>query len=278
MMDFFRDNRKRIFIGVAIALVIVAAITGTYKRKPQIFGQAFGLFVVPVQNAAHNTMEGLGGLFQKKQDTAALVEENEALKAQVAALTDENKRLALYEKENIELSRLLNIHRKYPDYEKLGVQIISKDTSNWYNVFTIDRGKKDGIAVDMFVVAEGGLVGRVFEVSDKYAKVMTIIDDRSAVHGQSRQSDDIGVVRGDSNLMQQGLCLMEYIDLEAKISVGDEVITSVFSEMYPAGIIIGYVKEIQTAEDGLTKSAIITTGVDFDRLDKGIVLLNEINQ
>ena len=60
----------------------------------------------------------------------------------------------------------------YPDYPKVAARVISRDGNNWFHVFTIDKGKKDGIQVDMNVIAGNGLVGIVSEVGESYAKVL----------------------------------------------------------------------------------------------------------
>lgn len=273
-MEFIYEHRRKFFVFFIILFIVSAAVTGTRIYNPVFFNKITGFAVVPAQKAIYSTREKIGSFFAKRRSIEELTAENEELKRQISALTDENKRLSISESEIKELSKLLDINLKYPDYEKMGVQIISADTSNWHGVFTIDRGSDDGIQEDMFVVAEGGLAGRIFEVSGNYSKLMTIIDDQSAVYGQSRQTEDRGVIKGDSYLMQTGLCIMEHIASDAEISVGDEIITSVFSEI-PAGISIGYVNDILPSADGLTRSAIITPGVDFRALNKAVVLLRK---
>jgi rod shape-determining protein MreC len=275
-MNFINRHRRKFFLGAAILLIVSIIVTGTNIYNPRFLKSVTGFIVEPAQKAVSTAISSVQGALAGRRSIEELTKENARLLEQIAVLTDENKRLSLFEIDNIELSKLLDINRKYPDYEKMGVQITSSDTSNWYSVFTIDRGYNDGIAEDMFVVAEGGLAGRIFDVSARYSKLMALTDDRSAVHGQSRQTDDAGVVKGDTYLMQQGLLVMDYIDLDADISANDEILTSAYSEIYPAGITIGYVKEIKPSDDGLTKSAIIVPGVDFDRLSKGTVLLKKI--
>ena len=72
--------------------------------------------------------------------------------------------------------------------------------------------------------------------------------------------------------MNSGLCRMEYIDAEAEIMEGDEIVTSHLSDVYPSGITIGRVKEIQTDANGLTKYAIIEPYVDFKHLDTVLII------
>lgn len=90
--------------------------------------------------------------------------ENQELKAQVDALTSELNTIKLEQYELDNLRELLALDQKYPSYEKVAANVISKDTGNWFSVFTIDKGSKDGIETDMNVIAGSGLVGVVTDV------------------------------------------------------------------------------------------------------------------
>ncbi|MBQ8733455.1 MAG: rod shape-determining protein MreC, partial [Anaerotignum sp.] len=69
-----------------------------------------------------------------------------------------------------------------------------------------------------------------------------------------------------------GLCIMEYIDAQADIMVGDEIVTSHLSDIYPAGLAIGKVLELETDTNGLTKYAVIQPYVDLKHLDTILVI------
>ena len=97
----------------------------------------------------------------------------------------------------------------------------------------IDKGSNDGLEVDMVVLSGNGLVGHIIEVAPNYSKVLAIIDDRNAVSSKVLRTGDLGIVKGDLSLLNQGLCRMEYVDAEADIIVGDEIVTSNLSDIYP---------------------------------------------
>ena len=121
----------------------------------------------------------------------------------------------------------------------------------------------------MPVLSAGGLVGRITKAGATYSTVYSILDSRSSVSAQSLRTGDLGVVVGDRELMEQGLCKMEYIDSDAEIMEGDEIVTSGLSEYYPAGISIGFVREIQ---NGLTRYAVIEPSADMKHLDALVVI------
>ena len=78
--------------------------------------------------------------------------------------------------------------QSYSEYEKVAAQVISKDPGNWYDTFVINKGSNDGIQKDMNVIADGGLVGLVEEVSSNSATVRSIIDDSSSVSAMTAVS------------------------------------------------------------------------------------------
>ena len=73
-------------------------------------------------------------------------------------LTAENSQLVLDQEELDRLRELFDLSGQYSDYEQIGARVIAKDSGNWYDSFTIDKGSEDGIQVDCNVISGGGLV------------------------------------------------------------------------------------------------------------------------
>lgn len=255
-----------------IALMIISFFTAGRKINAGFVDDILGFVVTPFQGAVTSVTNWVGGTIDEITEKNNLTEENEDLKRQVEELTAENERLSLYEDENERLSDLLEVSQKYQNYDTTGVRVIAKDTGVWYNSFLINKGENDDLETNMTVIDAGGLVGRVVKTGATYSKVYSILDSRSSVSVKSLRTDDLGVVVGDHDLMGDGLCKMEYIDSDAEIVEGDEIVTSGLSDYYPEGISVGYVKEIHQDENGLTKYAVIEPKVDFKHLDTLIVI------
>lgn len=271
-MSFFEDYKKQIIIITTILLFLLSLITVGKNTHIPFLSSAVGYVLTPLQKIMTSSENWIKEKSSAFRDNYHLAQENEELKAQIAILEDENRRLALYQEENKKLSDLLQISQKYSDFETMGTQIIAKDPGNWYDIFTIDKGKQDGISANMVLTAPGGLVGRIIESGQNYSKAHSILDSRSSVPAMSLRTNDLGIVHGDYSLMNDGLCIMEYIDADAEIIVGDEIVTSPLSDVYPPGISIGRVKEIKSDSNGLTKYAIIEPLVDFKHLDTILII------
>lgn len=204
-----------------------------------------------------------------------LVAENEALQSQVDELNSTISNMELKLKELDELQDLYELDQTYLDYETTGARIIGKGNSNWFNTFTIDKGKKDGISVDMNVIADGGLVGIVTSVSDSYAVVRAIIDDTSNVSSTISSTEDNCIVSGSLQQMSSDNMILfsNLDDDEDKVAIGDVIVTSNISDKFLPGLMIGYVSSITLDDNELTKSGTVTPVVDFKHLSDVLVIL-----
>lgn len=272
MFAFFEKHRKIIITSIIVILALLALTTSGKKLNATALESAFGFIVTPFQEITDGIGSWVDDTLSSRREKQEILAENEALRQEVETLQATNNRLALYEEENKTLSDLLKIAQKYPQYQTFGVGIIAKNPGSLYDVFTLNKGSSDGVQANMVLAAPEGLVGKVLESGATYAKGQSILDSRSSVPAMSLRTGDLGVVKGDYTLMNQGLCKMEYIDAEAEIAVGDEIVTSHLSDIYPTGLTIGKVKEIKADTNGLTKYAIIEPAVDMKHLDTLLVI------
>lgn len=261
-----------IFLTVLCSGMMLMTFSTDLFNKPL---NAFaGYVIVPFQRG----ISSVGGWFSTRAEELSqirsLLSENEALKQQVAELTAENIQLQQEKYELNTLQALYEIDEQYAGYDKTGARIIARDSGNWYQSFTIDKGSDDGIAVDMNVMAEGGLVGRVIAVGPNWAKVVSIISDNNNVSGKILSTGDNLIVSGDLELMQQGVIrFSQLLDSADTVAEGDKIVTSSISDKYLPGILIGYVSEITLDSNKLTKSGTVTPAVDFEHLEEVLVIL-----
>ena len=272
MQQFFEKYKKHLLRGGVLLLVLITVIASGKQLNATLLESAIGVVVTPFQDLTTGISSWVDETITASRNKADLKEENTELKNQIADLLEENRRLAMYEGENAKLSALLKIAQRYPDYESTGATIIAKDPGVWYDGFTIDKGTKHNISANMVLIAPEGLVGKVLESGATFSKAQSILDSRSSVPAMSMRTGDLGVVKGNYTLSADGLCIMEYIDAQAEIMVGDEIVTSHLSDIYPAGLAIGKVLELETDTNGLTKYAVIKPYVDLKHLDTILVI------
>lgn len=268
-MDFFNRYKKTI-IAIASLLCLCLIFITADRTAPTFVETGVSYLITPFQKANTAISKWIENKINIIKHLDEVEDENEKLAKKVLSLEEETNRLKQMEKENKKLTELLKISQKYKQYPTTGARIIAKDPGNWYDVFIIDKGTKDGIQRNMVVLSSNGLVGKISEAGYNYSKVVSIIDDTDSVSSQNTRTEDIGFVRGD--LTNKGICIMEYIDNDAEIIEGDEIITSHLSNIYPPGLTIGYVKEIYSDLNTLTKYAVVEPIVDFKNLETVLVI------
>jgi rod shape-determining protein MreC len=266
--------KSKLFI-VALVVVIILALAAVSAREGsgiRVIGNIISVPIAPLQSVISFMAEKIGGVFEYFRDVKVTKAENEELLRRITELEKENRELERLERENKELRDALNFLDQMESFEPIGCTIIAKDPGNWFEVFTINRGSKDGIEINSPVVTAYGLVGRVSQVDLFTSKVTSIIDMDSTVAARVSRSRDILIVRGDAALRNSGLCRMDYISPDVDIMPGDIIETSGLGGIYPKGIIIGQVKDVIRNEGQFDSYAIIAPVVDFKRLEEVIVL------
>lgn len=263
-----------ILTGVCISAILLSF---TFNISGGPLNAVAGYVFIPMQNGINHIGSWLSRQADNLESLSVVMAENEELKKQVEELTIELNTIKLerYELEN--LRELYDLDQKYPSYEKIAANVIGKDAGNWFHTFTIDKGSSDGIEVNMNVMAGSGLVGIVTDVGPNYAKVKAIISDTSSVSGMVLTTSDNIIVNGSLQKMTDSMTI-EFSglnDRENKVEAGDPVVTSYVSYDYQQGILIGYISEISTDSNNLTRSGTITPAVDFEHIEEVLVILNK---
>ena len=264
-----------VLCGICLIVMFLAYSVGGTSGGP--LNSVASYIFVPMQKGINS----VGTFFSNKSDRfqtlESVMDENTKLKEQVEKLSTELNTVKLEQYELEDLRELYKLDQKYPNYKKVAANVIGKDSGNWFNVFLIDKGKKDGIEKDMNVMAGNGLVGIVIDVGPHYAKVRSIIDDTSKVSGMVTTTSDNLIVSGSLQKMNEDM-VIEFNNLNDKdneVSINDPVVTSAVSYNYQQGILIGYISSIETDSNNLTKSGTITPAVDFEHIEEVLVILNK---
>lgn len=255
---------------VCFALIAVSFFTDKLTAPVQ---NVLSYVITPLQKG----INGMGLWLTDRADYFATIDElrqqNEELKAELDNVKEKNLVLVQDQIELNNLRELYALDNKIPGYDKVAARVIGKGSGNWFSTFTIDKGSRDGILVDMNVICGNGLVGIVTDVTDNTATVRSIIDGNSNVTGMLVTSSDTCNIRGDLELMDSGYIHLEYMQKDVDVSDGDMIVTSNISDKYIQGILIGYVKNITEDANSLTQSGYLVPAVDFERLTEVLVIM-----
>ena len=254
------SNNRLVLIVLSVSCVGMIGLTTIKNEQLRPLRTAVGYLLMPVQTGVNRVGSAVYTNFKNQERMRTALSDNEALRKQVASLTMENTRL---QSDSYELRRL-----------RAGARVIAKDTGNWFHVCRIDKGARDGIKPDMNVVGDGGLIGIVTDVGDNYATVRSIIDDVSRVSAMAIQSNDTCIVSGSLQLYASGKLKLSDITDTADIKDGDAIVTSTVSSKFLPGILIGYVGDLKTDPDRLTRSGTLVPVADFETIQDVLVVLD----
>lgn len=269
---------KALFL-IIIILVIIVCIGLTLNPLSNVnwIGNIISIPFTSVEKLFSYTggkvEEGIG-LFN---DVEKLRNENKELKETIDKLNNERTDYLRLKSENEDLKNVLKMKEQLSEFEFEGADVIAKDTGSLFNIFLSDKGSTSGIGYNMPVITSKGLVGKVVQAQPFSSKIISIIEDGSAVSAIVSKSRDLVVVKGEAKLSKEGLCKLEYIPEDLDLSQGDKIETSGMGGIYPKGIIIGTVKEVRTGESDLDRYAIIEPAADLRRLSQ-VVILKKSNQ
>ena len=165
-----------------------------------------------------------------------------------------------------------------PLFDYIPALVVSNSTDRLHNILIINKGKRDGIAVDMGVVTDRGIIGYILSAGEKYSKVSSILDIDNMASGTLTGSNTFGVIQWDGKTARR--TVMHDIPVHTVFSDGDTVVSSGYSLIYPPGIPIGTVAG-HRLRDGVNYDLTIDLFEEFPRLRHVYVVsrkdINELN-
>lgn len=198
-------------------------------------------------------------------------EENRRLQRELQALRGRNNELRELGVAGQRLAALLALKERL-HAKTVAAQVIGRDATNWYRAIVLDKGARDGVKVEMGVMAPDGAVGRVVKVTPFTAIVLLITDPNNAVTGLIQRTRDEGIVEGTA----EGRARMKYIPLLATLQSGDVIVTSGLTGGFPRGVPLGTITRIDRVEGELFQSAEIVPEVDLHKLEEVLVITDPL--
>ena len=264
----------RILLCVLAAFCILLMFFSFRVRQIRAPFRAFAdTILAPLENGVSAVGSGIHDRLVNRRTMEELRSENEQLTEELKSLREERNQFLTQQRELAELRDLFDLDSQFASYETTGARVIAKDSGNWYHSFIINKGEKDGLGLDMNVLAGEGLVGRITDLGAHWARVETIIDDNISVAGMILSTSANLMTEGSLQLYEEGLLSFGYlVDPDRMVVNGDRVVTSNISNKYLPGLLIGYVSEIHQDPNNITSSGTIVPAVDFSSLGNVLVI------
>ncbi|RPH34100.1 rod shape-determining protein MreC [bacterium] len=193
--------------------------------------------------------------------------ENKVLRELNLTLADEVSRLREGRLENIRLRQLLSLKERGA-YAYGSANGVGKNLQLLRNTITLDVGERDSVKLNMPIVSESGLVGKVIATSDAYSIGQILLNRELRVSAKVQRSRVDGIIRWDGGPSLSLQNVVKTMDVKA----GDQVITSDYSSVFPPGLVIGIVSGTHENPGTLFESVDVTPSVDFTRLEEVFVI------
>jgi rod shape-determining protein MreC len=263
-------GRFRTPLLVAVALLLVfSALSLSLKRSPvlnKMEGWVIAL-TAPGLRALEYGTRGVKTLWRDYFDLVAAQKENTQLKQRLAEYRQEKVRFKEAQQAMTRLEALLDLKRQVA-LPVIGARVIAYDPSMWSRCAIIDQGQAQGVKEGLPVLAPQGIVGRVVEAFPQYAKVMLIVDRKSGADAMIQRTRVRGILQGKGG----NRCSLEFVPKSADVQVGDLVLASGLSGLFPKGLVFGKVSGANKKNPGLFQEIEVTPSVDLSALEEVLVV------
>jgi len=270
MPEFFNRRNYLILIGlIFLSMIIVTVHFREGENGPLHRAQRLMMtLTAPVQSVVSTTFLPVKDGWDYLVHFGELKRENRELNEEVKKLQSQLRALQGLEKENERLRELMDFE-KQASYEAVTAHVIGMPTGNWWSSIVVDRGLEDGVERNMPVVAGGGLVGQVVEVSKNASKVALLNDAQSGVSVQVERTGEVGVIKGQ---LKDRRLQLKYISRDSSVREGDVVLTSGLGEIFPKGLYVGKVAKVRQSAYSLYKVVEVATPVDFLKIEEILII------
>jgi len=267
MFKFIGTYRLYISI-VATLIVLFFLMYQTYNEQgTSRFQMAVQTITYPVQTSVQAVVSTIKNTWNSYINLIEVNEENKLLKQQ---LLNMEEKLNQHIENSVQFFRLRSqlLFAQKKARNEIFSEIIGESADNTHQIRLINRGSNQLLQRNYIVIRKEGLVGRIQSVSPYQSSVQLIIDHRSRVPALIQRNRVRGLIYGTHDGME-----MRQINQHAKIKIGDRVISSGLGNLYPKGILIGWVSGIHHQSHELFKTARLDSAVDFNQIEEVFAIL-----
>lgn len=270
---------KKIFIVILIILSVIFTGYSVKKERNLTFVESVikdtTTFLCEVM---YEPIKFLKNKLQVNKEKENIYKKYKVLEQEEKNLEQKNARITELEKENKELKELMDIKSSLLDYDKVNAAIVNRNVGYWYDKFTINKGEKDGIKTKMAVINNSGIIGYISETSyyTSNVQLLTTKNVKNKISVKIELGDNKyanGILIGYDQ--KKKVYKIEGISYQGKITNDSKVTTTGLSDLFPSGILIGFVESTTTDNFDLGKIVEVRPSVDFDDINYVSVLVRK---
>ena len=271
MRFFFRSRQFKIILTVVIILLALSVCFTVIGSKISPQANLFGTITAPFREAAVKISQGVKDFISAYSDGNEIMLKNEELEEEINKLRNEIKDYDEIVAENEFYKDYLEIKEKNSDFKFLQATLISRDNSDPYGSFVINKGTYNGVSERDPVITDAGLVGYISQVGLTTSKVSTILSPDITLGALDNRTNDSGVVSGSLELAEKGQTKLYNLSRSCNVAIGDYVVTS-GEGIFPSGLLVGTIKNINTDKYNTSIYASIEPFADIQNIRDVMVI------
>ncbi len=271
-MRFFFRSRQFKIAAVTAAVILILAIAARIAGgviSPQ--ASLFGTIAAPFQKMATAVSNAVDDFKRQIGDNQDIILENARLQDMINQLNNKIVNYDELKSQNDFYKNYLGIKDDNPDFSLSDAVIISRDTTDIYGGFTVDKGTLSGISTYDPVLTDAGLVGYISEVGLTTSKVTTVMNPNISVGVIDSRTRDAGVVSGSVSLAPSKLTRMNNLLRSSSVAIGDYIVTS-GSGVFPGGIPVGKISNIAQEQHYSTLYAEVELFVNLSEIKQVMII------
>ncbi len=197
MVRFYK-NRSIIMVAVAaIIIIVIIALSSMDRGQVSRLESIVGVIIKPATQTLTGVVDSIRSSIAGLAEIGSLKKTNQMLNQQLIALRAQVREIEALRQENQRLREMLDFKNTHSEFDLIGCSIAGKSPDNTSGIFIINKGIENGVLKNMPVVTSKGLVGRVIETANGWAKVLPLNDQRSSVSILVNRTRDTGILKGD---------------------------------------------------------------------------------
>ncbi|WP_430785011.1 rod shape-determining protein MreC [Virgibacillus flavescens] len=275
-MPFFR--KKRLFIILIGIIILVVLIGYSLKSRNQLTTpeQFIKDTVGWAQSVVHTPVNFISNIFTNIDDLKDTYKENQILKEKLSQYKSLIYEVQEIKEDNAELSKTLEKTDSIRDFKPIQASVISRTPERWLEQITINKGLQDGVKTNMAVITAEGMVGKIQTTSEFSSTVQLLtgfdqFNRISATISRKEGNDIFGLIEEyDEETNSLHFKIIE--ESEKDLEKGELVVSSGMGGVFPAGLIIGKVKEVVPDQYGLTRTALVEPAAEMFEINNVIVV------
>ncbi|MFH1368605.1 MAG: rod shape-determining protein MreC [Elusimicrobiota bacterium] len=270
--NFSRRNSVFAFLLLtALSVFLLTARLNEYVLNLKSF--LFYVFI-PSPQAATRTIQVTQKLFGNIGEIVHVHQENITLRKELERFVQLENEWKRASDENLRLRELVNFPR-FSRFTQVKAKVISREPDDWFQSVIIDKGKASGLYIDAPVLAltknRPVVLGRIGEAYGNSSKVVLITNILSAIPAMISSTGNDGLLEGQDSPR----LTLNYLLPDRRYNIGDEVVTSPLSSVFPSGILIGRISDTNDSGEESFKSVVIKPAINLNNLREVVILIPE---